>query len=95
MNAQKINLSDEEVIKIYPFTYKNVCERCKTEIIGFKQNNEFNKILSKLKGNSIFAHTRKLNPQSKKSATISLYTESVIDEIKKQYRDIKDDVFLS
>lgn len=84
-NAQKINLSDEEIIKIYPLTYKAVCERCKKEIVGFKQNNEFNNILSKLKSSSTFAHTRKLNPQSKKSATTTLYTEKVIQEIKKQY----------
>lgn len=88
-NAQKINLSDEEIIKVYPLTYKDVCERCKTEVEGFKQNKEFNSILSKLKSDRIFAYTRKLNPQSKKSATTILYSESVIEEIKRIYDDLK------
>lgn len=88
-NAQKINLSDEEIIKVYPLTYKDVCERCRTEVEGFKQNNEFNSILSKLKGNSMFAHTRKLNPQSQKSAITTLYSESVIGEIKRMYDNLK------
>lgn len=88
-NAQKVNLSDEEIIKIYPLTYKDVCERCKTEIVGFKQNNDFNKIIAELKENSIFAHTRKLNPQSKKSAKTTFYSESIIKEICKRYNGIK------
>ena len=88
-NAQKVNLSDEEIIKIFPLTYKDVCERCKTEIVGFKQNNDFNKIIAELKENSIFAHTRKLNPQSKKSAKTTFYSESIIKEICKRYNGIK------
>lgn len=82
-NAQKVSLSDDEIIKIYPLTYKDVCERCKTEIAEFKQNNEFNKILAELKNNSLFTHTRRLNPQSKKSAKTILYAESIIGEIKR------------
>lgn len=84
-NAQKVNLSDEEIMKIYPLTYKDVCERCKVEVVGFKQNNEFNKILSELKNDGVFAHTRKLNPQSKKSAKTTFYAESIVEELKKRY----------
>ena len=84
-NAQKVNLSDEEIIKIYPLTYKDVCDRCKAEVDGFKQNNDFNKLLAELKSDGLLAHTRKLNPQSKKSAKTTFYSEGVIDEIKKRY----------
>ncbi len=88
-NAQKVNLSDEEIVKIYPLTYKDVCERCKSEVQGFKQNQEFNKVISTLKNNSVFAHTRKLNPQNKKSAKTTLYSENIIEEIKRQYNMLK------
>lgn len=54
-------------------------------MVGFEQNNEFNKILSEIKNDSVFAHTRKLNPQSKKSAKTTFYSECVIEEIKKRY----------
>lgn len=62
-----------------------MCERCKAEVVGFKQNNEFNKILSELKNDSVFAHTRKLNPQSKKSAKTTFYAESIVEKIKNRY----------
>ena len=84
-NAQKINLSDEEIMKIYPLSHKDVCERCRKEIVDFKQNNDFNKLIATLKQDSTFAYTRKLNPQSKKSAKTTFYSENIIDEIKKKY----------
>lgn len=84
-NAQKVNLSDQEIMKIYPLTYKDLCEHCKAEIPGFKQNNKFNNIIAELKGDNTFAHTRKLNPQSKKSAKTTFYSEAIIEELKKRY----------
>ena len=84
-SAQKVNLSDDEILKIFPLTYKDICNRCKTEIAGFKQNNEFNKIMAELKNNPVLAYERKHNPQSKKSAKTTLYSENIIEEIKKKY----------
>lgn len=84
-NAQKINLSDDEIINIYPLTYKDICQRCRTEIVEFKQNQEFNHIMSQLKEDTTLAYKRKHHPQSKKSAETILYSEKIIDQIKKRY----------
>ena len=84
-NAQKVNLSDDEIIKIYPYTYQEVCDRCRAEIADFKQGKVFNLIMSSLKGNSSFAYTRKLNPQKAQSTKTILYSPTIIDEIKRQY----------
>ena len=40
-SAQKVQLSDDEIIKIYLLTYKDVCERCKAEVVEFKQKKRF------------------------------------------------------
>ena len=85
ITAKKINLSDDEILKVYPLTYKEVCEQCKAQIAGFKQNKEFREVMSGLKNNALFAHTRKLNPQSKKTAITTFYSKSIIEEIKKHY----------
>lgn len=84
-NAQKVNLSDDEIVKIYPYTYREICERCRAEIPNFKQGKKFNSIMSSLKGNNAFAYTRKLNPQKAKSTKTVLYSPKIIDEIKHQY----------
>lgn len=84
-NAQKVNLSDDEIVKIYPYTYREICERCRAEIPNFKQGKKFNSIMLSLKGNNAFAYTRKLNPQKAKSTKTVLYSPKIIDEIKHQY----------
>lgn len=84
-NAQKVNLSDDEIVEIYPYTYKEVCERCRAEIHDFKKGEKFNLIMKSLKGNNAFAFTRKLNPQNAKSPKTVLYSPDIIVEIKHQY----------
>lgn len=54
-------------------------------LLSLSKKNDFNKVLVELKSNSLFAHTRKLNPQSKKTITTTLYSENIVEEIKKQY----------
>lgn len=84
-NAQKVNLSDDEIVKIYPLTYQDACEKCRLEIAGFKQGKKFNAIMASLKNNNTFAYTRKLNPKKAKSSKTTLYAASIIDEIKRKY----------
>lgn len=81
--AQKVYLSDEEILKQYPFTYKKICEKCKEEIPNFKQSKEFNEILKELKGNTQFSFNRKLNPNNKKTVETYFYSEDIVEEIKK------------
>jgi hypothetical protein len=84
-NAQKVYLSDEEILKNYPLTYSDVFCKCKEQIPGFKKNKDFDDIIRKLKENPTLSHHRKLNPKSKKTSTTFLYSDKIIDEIKKEY----------
>lgn len=95
VNAQKLNLSDTELFDLYPLSYKDVCNRCKTEITGFKQNDMFYKILAELKKNRVLAYTRKLYPHNKKSAETTFYAEKIVEEIKKNYTAIQVDDSIS
>lgn len=84
-NAQKVYLSDEELFNKYPLTFAEVCRKCRERIQSFKQNNDFYNIMRKLKENPILSYQRKLNPKSKSTSTTTLYSESIIDEIEKEY----------
>lgn len=84
-NAQKVYLSDEELFNKYPLTFADVCCKCRERIQGFKQNNDFYNIMRKLKENPTLSHQRKLNPKSKSTSITTLYSESIIDEIEKEY----------
>lgn len=43
--AHKVFLSDEEILKQYPLSYKEICEKCKEKVPNFKQSKGFNDIL--------------------------------------------------
>ena len=84
-NAQKIKLSDDEIVKLYPFTYSDICKKCRADIPNFKQGKKFNEIMSSLKENNTYAYTRRLNPKNAKTTKTTLYAASIIDEIKQRY----------
>jgi len=90
-NAQKVNLSDEELVRQYPLQYRDVCKRCKEAIAGFKQNRDFHRIMALIKTDSRLAFTRKLNPNSTKSSITTFYAETVVDEISKMYGVVQND----
>lgn len=86
-NAQKVSISDEELIERYPLQYRNICEQCKEKIQGFKQNGKFNSIMKKIKANPRFAFVRRLNPNNKKSSQVTLYATNAVDEIVRIYQE--------
>lgn len=86
-NAQKVSISDEELIERYPLQYRNICEQCKEKIQGFKQNGKFNSIMKKIKANPQFAFVRRLNPNNKTSSQVTLYATNAVDEIVRIYQE--------
>lgn len=87
-NAQKINLSDSGFILQYPLSYADVRARCKEQIAGFKQGSKFNQIMKEIKKKPEFAYVRKHNPNSTSSSNTIFYSESCVDEIIKQYKEV-------
>lgn len=84
-DAQKVTLSDDELKKKYPLTYKDVSDKCKALITDFKQGKQFNEILNKLKKDPNFAYIRLHNPNSEKSSKTTMYSSDIIGEIEKRY----------
>lgn len=84
-NAIKVGISDEELVKEYPLTYKEIWKICKEKIDGFKKNAEFDSIMKELKKDAKFAYERKANPNSEKTSKTYLYSESIVNEIEKKY----------
>lgn len=86
-NAQKVSISDEEIIKQYPLRYGDICEMCEKKIQGFKRNGKFNDIIKRIKCNSRYAFVRRLYPNNEKSPKVTLYVTNVIDEIVRIYQE--------
>jgi hypothetical protein len=86
-NAQKVSLTDEELRKLFPLTYKNVLSWCKENISNFKQAKKFNDIMKKVKDNKSLRYERKLDPYSAKTPVQNFYSNLVLEYIKKEYEE--------
>ena len=84
-DAQRVNLSDQEFMKQYPLSYKELCLGCKNTIFGFKQGKKFHGIVSEIKKDPQFAYKRKLNPNNLKSVETIFYADCVINVIAHRY----------
>lgn len=86
-DAQKVSISDDELMKQYPLQYADVSAECKKRIPGFKRNRIFNDKIKALKSNPQYAFERRLNPKSMGSSKVTLYSEAAVDEIVRLYEE--------
>lgn len=86
-DAQKVSISDDELVKQYPLQYSDVSAECKKRISGFKQNQTFNARMKMLKNDPRYAFVRHLNPKSEGSSKVTLYSKAAVDEIVRLYEE--------
>lgn len=84
-NAQIFNMSDDEFRKIWKYTYQEFVDWCRSNIIGFKQNLEFNKYKKEIEKDINCAYTRKLDNMSPSSPSKTFYTDLALEKIKSKY----------
>lgn len=64
-NAQKVIIDDDGWLKTYKYSYKELCEKLKKNVKGFKQGKVFNELMkNKVKINLNYAGERKITPTS-------------------------------
>lgn len=84
-NAQKMTVSEQKITELYPLRYSDVCNRCRESIPNFKKGKHFNAIMNNLNLNAQYCHERRLDPENPNSTQKRFYTESIVEEIKRQY----------
>ncbi len=88
-SAQVINMSDEEFRKIWKYTYHDIVDICKKEIVNFKQNSFFNSTKKEIEKDINCAYRRSLDSKNPKSATKVFYTEYAIERLKEIFNSRK------
>ena len=66
-NAPQLSLSDDQIITIYPWVYKDLILACKNRYEDFKENQTFRNFVRQVKQNADCAYERKLDPKNAKS----------------------------
>lgn len=84
-NAVPIFLTEEELLKRYPWDYKTLYEKLKKRYDDFKQNSKFHDIRKGCYGNNNYVHTRYLDPNNKNSQKKTYYSPNILNEFNKHY----------
>lgn len=80
-----VKLSEENITKKYPLTYKDVTSKGKTRYSDFKINKKFHDLMKNIKSDKKFAHNRKLDPRNPKSQIKTFFNPNIWQELDKNY----------
>ncbi|MDR1269239.1 MAG: DUF3644 domain-containing protein [Planctomycetaceae bacterium] len=83
-SENKISLSEEEQLKLYPFDYKEVVSKLKARYSNFSKNKMFNKLMQEVKKDTSLHMVRFLNPKKKKTSQ-DFYSSNIFNFFDKHY----------
>ena len=84
-----IKLSEENISKRFPYTYKALTAACRKRYSDFKQVKKFNDIMKNIKMNDKLCHTKTLYPNNPKAQKSYHYSTNVFQELDKYYTKSK------
>lgn len=84
-NAIKVNISEEDIRKTYPWDYETLTDKLKTRYIDFKANAKYHELRKKLVAHPQFMKSRYLDPDNLKSSRKDFYNPNIVNEFDKVY----------
>jgi hypothetical protein len=84
-NAVRVNISEEDIRKQYPWSYTDLVFRLKNRYIDFKTNDKFHELRRKLATNPQYKKTRYLDPANTSGSRKDFYNPNVVAEFDKAY----------
>jgi hypothetical protein len=84
-NAPKVNVSEEDIRKQYPWDYNELTTRCRDRYSDFKQNHRYHQIRRQLQSDERYMKSRYLDPENPKSPKKDFYNANVLAELDKHY----------
>lgn len=86
--TQPVHLSDEELKRLFPFTYNELVLRVKEKNPDFKKGKIFNNIMKNVKPNKSMCHARYANIHSRKGTPTYIYNEEAVEYVLKKYVEL-------
>jgi hypothetical protein len=84
-NAPAIAVREEDVLKNYPMTYRDLSDTMKRRYDDFLENKKFHRIRQALEKDKKFAIMRLLNPGNPRSSRTRFYNPNILQEFDKHY----------
>lgn len=87
-NGVPVTLSEEDIRKRFPLTYKDVVNKAKTRYSDFKCGKNFNSIMKQIKLNNKLYYERQLDSHNPKSQKKGFYSTNIWQEMDTHYTRI-------
>lgn len=85
-DAPEIQISEEDALKSYPYTYESLCSSARARYPSFKANSSFHNIMRGLKSQGErFCKERRLDPRNPQSIQKIFYHSRIIEELDKHF----------
>jgi hypothetical protein len=84
-DAVKVQLTEEDIRKKYPWDYARLSEQLRKRYVDFKMNKKYHSIRKPLRGDPMYVKTRLLDPGNPKSSRKDFYNPNIIREFDRHY----------
>ena len=78
-------MKEEDALKNYPYTYRELCNKLDERYTDFKQNQRYHNIRQDLEEESKYCKIRHLDPDNPSSRKKNFYNANIIQEFDKHY----------
>jgi len=84
-SALKVQLTEEDIRKKYPWDYAELTKRLRKRYVDFKMNKKYHSIRMSLRGDSRYVKTRLLDPGNPKSSKKDFYNPNIVRVFDRHY----------
>lgn len=84
-DAIKVELSEEDIRKQFPWDYEKLTQQCRNRYSDFKVNQKYHGIRRPLTSDARFCRVRYLDEQNPRSAKKEYFHQRILDELDKHY----------
>jgi hypothetical protein len=84
-DAVRVNLSEEDIRKQYPWDYGDLTDKLKSRYIDFKANPKYHELRKKICANPQYKKTRYLDPDNTSGSRKDFFNPNILMEFDKSY----------
>lgn len=84
-NAPVVSLREEDILKNYPYDYRNLTKKIRERYSDFIENKSYHEIRRPLEAESKYCYTRLIDPNNPNSGFKRFYNPAILDEFDKHY----------
>jgi uncharacterized protein DUF3644 len=83
--APAVNVREEDVLKNYPMTYRDLMDTMRRRYVDFIENKDFHRLRRGIEKEAKYAMVRLLNPANPKTSKQRFYNANILQEFDKHY----------